>query len=227
MAQAAKNGYIESRRLSAKRFAEGHRPPVPTLIGHGAPLPLSLGSRENNGATGEALCEQPLRRESPYHHPRGNVASLALEKLPPTCVDGRGSCGGIGEAKETDGVEGEASSEWEVAEEVRHGCKEGKRSPWTSKEVFACVYRRPRKTECKRAFDCLSAASQLAWHLDDWLSIGAGDAKGGIAGALEAAERLMAYAVSTVDRGNELWMRKLTGQCGKTHRGGKIDALDK
>ena len=72
-------------------------------------------------------------------------------------MDGRGSCWGIDEAKETDGVEGEAIWEWEVAEEVRHGCKQGESSPWTSKEVFACVYRRSRKTNRERAFDCLSA----------------------------------------------------------------------
>ena len=70
---------------------------------------------------------QPLRRENPYYHPRGNVASLALERLPPTCVGGRGSCWGINETKETDGVEGEAIWEWEVevVEKVRHECEGG------------------------------------------------------------------------------------------------------
>ena len=34
--------------------------------------------------------ESPLRRERPYDHSRGNPASMALERLPPTCVAGRG-----------------------------------------------------------------------------------------------------------------------------------------
>ena len=81
----------QSWRLSAERFTEEYRPPVPTSISHGAPLPLGMGSRKYNSETREALGEQSLRRESPYYHPRGNVASLVLERLPPTCVDGRGS----------------------------------------------------------------------------------------------------------------------------------------
>ena len=104
--------------MSAERFVEGYRPPVPTSIGHEALLPLSLGSRKNNDETWEALGEHPLRRESPYDHTCGNAASLALERLPPTCVDGRGSCGDIGEAEEVNGVEGETSWEWEVTERV-------------------------------------------------------------------------------------------------------------
>ena len=122
---------------------------------------------------------------------------------------GRSSCGGIDEAKETYGVEEKASWEWEVAEKVRHGCKGGECSPGTSKKVFAYVYRRSLKTKRERAFDCLPAAGQVAWNVDNWLSIGAGDAKRGILAVLTAAERLMAHEMSTVDRNNELWMRKL------------------
>ena len=104
-------------------------PTVSTSIDHQAQLPLKLGIQKNNDETGEALGEQPLWRESPHHHPRGNVASLALERLPPTRVNGRGTCGGIDEAEEADWAEGKASREWEVAEKVQHECKRGSTAP--------------------------------------------------------------------------------------------------
>ena len=89
---AGREKWAESRRLSAERFAEGYSPPVPTLIGHEASLPLSLESQKNNSETGDALGEQSLQRESPYYHPRGNVASLVggpaqtLTKIQMACI---------------------------------------------------------------------------------------------------------------------------------------------
>ena len=48
------------------------------------------GIAQNEHPQGETFNESPLRRTRPYVHMRGSLASMALERLPPVCVAGRG-----------------------------------------------------------------------------------------------------------------------------------------
>ena len=81
-----------------------HRPKLPTLLSLHSNATMSTGATrhgpppshkwegiaQDERPPGETLNESPLRRERPYNHSRGNPASMALERLPPTCVAGRG-----------------------------------------------------------------------------------------------------------------------------------------
>ena len=103
-----------------------------------------------------------------------------------------------------------------MAEEVLHECRGGGDAAAGHQRTYLSTYvcRRSRETRSECAFDYLLVAGQLTWHTDGWMRGVAcweikSEAKGGIATVLATAERLVAYAVSAVDREDELLVLKL------------------
>ena len=66
--------------------------PRGSFVAHHGPLPSQLceGISQDEHPPGETFDESSLWRAKPYVRTRVSPASMALERLPPTCVAGRG-----------------------------------------------------------------------------------------------------------------------------------------
>ena len=127
------------------------------------------------------------------------------------CVDRRGSSGSDSEPNEEEGVEGETSWEWEVAESTLDRMYDEQGICWDPEDAVAYILSRvwrPGHPEHMRTYNCLSMAGNSAWHTDWWIR-GGGVVCEGTRTTLEAAERLLAYAVSEEDGDSWGWERKL------------------
>ena len=90
-------------------------------------------------------------------------------------MDGRGSSGSDGEPNEEEGVEGETSWEWEVAESTLARMYDEQGICWDPEDAVAYILSRVwrlGRPEHMRTYNCLSMAGKSAWHTDRWIRVG-------------------------------------------------------
>ena len=201
---------VESQRVNAVRFAAmAFSPAVPKSTGHGATLPRRRGGRPEDGHTGEAFIEPSSRRGRPYIHPRGNVSSMAMELLPPTCVDGRGSRGCNSGTGDGDGEEGSTSWEDNVGAKIIRELLEEHGDRWTGEAIVKYIEDcsiHLQHDDRSRACDSIAIAEWLARQAEEWTRRQHGSVEDA-ATVLSAAKRLLDGVKRRDSGGYELWKR--------------------